>query len=33
VNHYDGCFSLGLGDQDKADLVQFLRSLPGPARN
>ena len=29
VNHYDGCFSLGLGDQDKADLVEFLKSLPG----
>jgi hypothetical protein len=31
VNHYDGCFSLGLADQDKADLVVFLKSLPGPA--
>jgi cytochrome c peroxidase len=29
VNHYDGCLSLGLTDQDKVDLVEFLKSLPG----
>jgi hypothetical protein len=29
MNHYDGCFSLGRTDQDKADLVEFLKSLPG----
>jgi mono/diheme cytochrome c family protein len=29
VNHYDGCFSLGLTDQEKTDLVEFLKSLPG----
>lgn len=28
VNHYDSCFSLGLTDQDKGDLVEFLKSLP-----
>ena len=28
VNHYDGCFNLGLTDQDKADLVEFLKSIP-----
>ena len=28
VNHYDRCFRLGLPDQDKADLVEFLKSLP-----
>jgi len=28
VNHYDGCMSLGLSAQEKADLVQFLMSLP-----
>ncbi len=26
VEHYDGCFSLGLTAQEKADLVQYLRS-------
>ena len=30
VNHYDSCFSLGLSDQDKIDLVEFLKSLPQP---
>jgi hypothetical protein len=30
VNHYDQCFSLGLSDQDKTDLVEFLKSLPQP---
>lgn len=28
VNHYDSCFSLGLSAQEKADLVQYLKSLP-----
>jgi len=28
VNHYDQCFSLGLMDQEKLDLVQYLLSLP-----
>jgi hypothetical protein len=28
VNHYDQCFSLGLADQEKQDLVQYLLSLP-----
>jgi hypothetical protein len=27
VDHYDGCFGLGLTAQEKADLVQYLRSL------
>jgi hypothetical protein len=33
VNHYDSCFSLGLSDQDKTDLVEFLKSLPQPKRD
>jgi cytochrome c peroxidase len=28
VNHYDSCFNLGLSAQEKADLVQYLKSLP-----
>ena len=32
VNHYDSCFSLGLSDQDKADLAEFLKSLPAPKK-
>ena len=28
VNHYDACFRLGLGSQEKLDLVEFLKSLP-----
>jgi hypothetical protein len=28
VNHYDTCMSLGLSEQDKTDLVEFLKSLP-----
>lgn len=28
VNHYDRCLSLGLSDQEKSDLVQYLKSLP-----
>ena len=27
VEHYDGCFDLGLKAQQKADLVQYLESL------
>ncbi len=27
VNHYNTCLSLGLNDQEKADLVQYLKSL------
>lgn len=33
VNHYDGCFSLGLSGQEKSDLVEFLKSLPRPERD
>lgn len=33
VNHYDGCFSLGLTEQDKGDLVEFLKSLPVDRRD
>ena len=29
VNHYDQCFSLGLTESEKQDLVQYLLSLPG----
>ena len=32
VNHYDSCFSLGLSDQEKTDLVEFLKSLPQPKK-
>jgi hypothetical protein len=28
VRHYDSCMSLGLAEQEKADLVEFLKSLP-----
>jgi cytochrome c5 len=28
VDHYDGCFSLGLTGQEKSDVVQYLLSLP-----
>lgn len=28
VNHYDSCFSLGLDDGEKTDLVQYLKSIP-----
>lgn len=28
VNHYDTCFRLGLTDQNRGDLVEFLKSLP-----
>jgi hypothetical protein len=30
INHYDQCFSLGLGAGEKRDLVEFLKSLPKP---
>ena len=29
VNHYDALFSLGLTDAEKADLVEYLKSLGG----
>ena len=29
VNHYDSFFSLGLTSQEKGDLVEYLKSLPG----
>jgi hypothetical protein len=32
VNHYDSCFTLGLSDQDKTDVVEFLKSLPQPKK-
>jgi len=28
VNHYDSCLSLSLNEQEKGDLVEFLKSLP-----
>jgi hypothetical protein len=28
VNHYDNCFKLGLSSGEKADLVEYLKSLP-----
>jgi len=28
VNHYNTCFHLNLNDQDKSDLVEYLKSLP-----
>lgn len=28
INHYDSCLNLGLADQEKTDLVEFLKSLP-----
>jgi cytochrome c peroxidase len=28
MNHYDNCLHLGLSDQEKTDLAEFLRSLP-----
>jgi len=27
VNHYNTCFSLGLSQQEKSDLIQYLLSL------
>ena len=32
VNHYDSCMNLALSDQNKTDLVEFLKSLPRPTR-
>jgi hypothetical protein len=28
INHYDAFFVLGLNDQEKSDLVEYLKSLP-----
>jgi CxxC motif-containing protein (DUF1111 family) len=28
VNHYDACFSLGLSEGEKHDVVEYLKSLP-----
>jgi hypothetical protein len=28
VNHYDSCLRLGLADDEKAELVQYLKSIP-----
>jgi hypothetical protein len=33
VNHYDSCFSLGLSNDEKSDLVEYLKSLPGEEGN
>jgi hypothetical protein len=33
VTHYDSCLGLGLSDQDKSDVVEFLKSLPPPKRD
>ena len=33
VTHYDTCLSLGLSDQNKADLVEFLKSIPEGSAN
>ena len=33
VTHYDSCLGLGLSDQDKSDVVEFLKSLPQPKRD
>jgi hypothetical protein len=30
VNHYNIHFNLGLGQQDRLDLVEYLKSLPQP---
>jgi hypothetical protein len=27
VNHYNTCFSLGLSEAEKSDLVEYLKSL------
>jgi len=27
VNSYDACFTLGLTDQEKSDIVEYLKSL------
>jgi hypothetical protein len=31
VIHYDTCMNLGLSDNEKSDLVQYMKSLPNPA--
>ncbi|HEX7894490.1 MAG TPA: hypothetical protein VF447_09890 [Terriglobales bacterium] len=28
VNHYDSCFSLGLSNDEKSDIVEYMKSLP-----
>ncbi len=33
VNHYDSCFSLGLSNGEKSDLVEYLKSLPAQEEN
>ena len=33
VNHYDTCKRLGLGSQEKSDLVEYLKSVPGNRSN
>jgi cytochrome c peroxidase len=33
VNHYDSCFSLGLSNEEKSDLVEYLKSLPAEEGN
>ena len=33
VNHHDSCFSLGLSNGEKSDLVEYLKSLPGDEGN
>lgn len=33
VNHYDSCLNLGLSGQNKGDLVEFLKSIPGTGIN
>ena len=32
VNHYDSCMSLELSQGEKSDIVEYLKSLPGPAQ-
>jgi len=33
VDHYDTCFSLGLSNGEKSDLVEYLKSLPAEGEN
>jgi hypothetical protein len=33
INHYDSCLKLGLTDPEKANLVEFLKSLPQPTKS
>jgi cytochrome c peroxidase len=32
VGHYESCMKLGLTDPEKADLVEFLKSLPAASQ-